>query len=684
MLANSHSTAQVLKRDYNVGNPFLESRRPLNRKRSMNFAKLLAVTLVASFSMLAINDSARCQDIHYQVTFPDAKAHYCEVQLTVDHPPAEMELMMPTWTPGSYLIREYARFIDQEKATNADGEEIPSQKVTKNRWKLTCGETEKVSFSYRLYCHELSVRTNWIDDELAVLNGAATFLVPVDRVEEKLDVKIVLPKNWPSSVCVLTESEEQPHLYLAENFHQLVDSPILCGDCHIHPFDVGGVPHALVNLGDDELWNAQQATNDLKKLVSAHHQFWGNIPYKKYLFLNIVRGGGGGLEHDNCTMIMSNRYTCRSDRSYKSWLTLASHEFFHTWNVRRLRPEVLTQYDYENEVYLRQLWIAEGITSYYENILAARAGLLNKNDLLSNLSKDIGSIESTPGNKVQSLSDSSFDTWIKFYRPHENSRNTTISYYSRGAVAAFMLDLHIRKATNNEKSLDDVMRAMYEAHVPSGYSSQQFRQTCSEIAGEDLSSWFEKHIDQPGDFDYPNCIDFLGLEFEPSRSGKELGIGASFSDSAGKTTVRSVAVGSPAHQAGLDTGDEIIALSDVRIDAAGFAREIKEMNEGDIIQLLIARRGKLKSVPVALESKQSQSFKLRDIKEASPEQDARQRDWLGLPAKEPEAKESETKKADESKPGEESKTADEASEGKETEASTQNEAAQGSDSPSQN
>lgn len=579
---------------------------------------------------LLIAQIGHAQDVQYTVSFPDAKAHYVDVRVMVSNPPETLELMMPTWTPGSYLIREYARFVESESASDADGKELPVVKTRKNRWQIECGETKSVRFRYRLYCRELSVRTNWVDSELAVLNGAATFMVPPDRLESPLHVRIQLPDTWPRSVSAMPEDPDQPHAYIASNFHQLVDSPILCGDCHIHPFDIDGVPHALVNLGDDQLWDAQRSVADLKKIVKAHQEFWGFVPYDRYLFLNVVRGGGGGLEHDNCTLIMGNKYTCRSDRSYKSWLTLASHEFFHTWNVRRLRPKTLTQYDYENEVYLRQLWIAEGITSYYENVLVARAGVIDGKELLSRIGREIRSVETTPGNRVQSLSDSSFDTWIKFYRPHENSRNVTISYYGRGAVAAFLLDMKIRAATENEKSLDDVMVQLYQDYVPAGYTSDDFRNVCSQVAGQDLGEWFQKYIDQPGGFEYETALEVLGIHFtdrEPREP--QVGIGAGLSDSGGRITVRSIQRHEAAYRAGLSIDDEVIAIDNVRLSSSSLSRALEGKKPGDLIQLLIARRDQLKTIPLQLQEEDYRQYQLQRNKEPSDDQKQHFADWLG-------------------------------------------------------
>lgn len=600
--------------------------------RSYPLLVLLCVLLISAVQ------SASAQTLRYSLSFPDASAHYVNVTLKCDASADETELMMPTWTPGSYLMREYARFVENVLAVDEEGESLPIVKTRKNRWTVTSPKGKPFYLSYRVYCHELSVRTNWVEHDLAVLNGAATFLVPVDRLMSPITLSVNLPKQWPRSVCALPEQESSPHTYLAKNFDELVDSPLLCGDCHVFPFQVSGKNHYLVNLGDDESWDSQRAVSDLKKIVAEHHQFWGEVPYNEYYFLNVVLTGGGGLEHDNCTLIMSNRWTCSSYRSYKNWLSLCSHEFFHTWNVRRLRPQALAEYDYENEVYLRQLWIAEGITSYYENLLVARAGILSDNEMLRKLSEEIRDTEMTPGNTQQSLSDSSFDSWIKFYRPHENSRNTTVSYYTRGSIAAFLLDAEIRSRSKNQRSLDDVMVKMYQTYLQGGYTSAQFQAVCSEVAGADLSEWFNTYIERPTRFDYDTACQVFGLTLTGeamSDSANDVTIGASITDKDGRATITSILATSAAAKAGLNLDDEVIAIEKRRVSSGTFERELEEFEVDDIVEILTARRGKLRAVKVRLEPRKMDYWQLSEDDDPTKTQTKNFARWMG---EEPEAK----------------------------------------------
>lgn len=447
--------------------------------------------------------------IEYTVDLSNVRNHYLHITADVPVRGDQTELMMAVWTPGSYLVREYARHIDTLEMTSG-GKKVEFEKIRKNRWMVETGGIKSFKVSYRLYCNEMSVRTNWVGKQYAMINGAPTFLTVVDRLDEAHHVKLKMPRNWKRSATSLESIGNEPHSFLANNFDELVDSPIVAGNIQVYPFSAGGIDHQLVNVGESGYWDGTKAATDLKRVVEAHQEMWGTVPYDRYLFLNMISETGGGLEHDNSTLIMTSRWTFRDKGRYKSWLSLASHEFFHTWNVRRLRPKSLVKYDYENEVYTDGLWIAEGITSYYEDLALVRAGLISKSEYLARLSSNVETVQRTEGRKVQSLKESSYDTWIKFYRPDENSSNTRISYYSKGAVVAFLLDAKIRKLTKGEKSLDDVMQAMFTQYSESGFTSKEFRELASEVAGEDLSDWFATAIDSTDELDYSD-IEAIGV-----------------------------------------------------------------------------------------------------------------------------------------------------------------------------
>ncbi len=576
--------------------------------------------------------------LRYTLRFPEASSHYAHVELRVtDVSESQLEFMMPVWTPGSYLVREYARHIDQISAKDASGKSLKLEKVRKNRWKVTTDGADTVIVSYRLYCREMSVRTNWVEENFAILNGAPTFLTLVGGENRQHIVLPQLSGKYKEVVSPLPQSDAGG--YVAENFDELVDSPMLLGTPQTAEFTVGGKPHWLVNQNGDNYWDVDKAAKDVERVVAEHQRMWGGVPYPRYVFFNMIVESGGGLEHDNSTVLMTSRWRYRVKKDYKRWLTLVSHEFFHTWNVRRLRPRGLRQYNYEEENYTDSLWIAEGITSYYESLALIRCGLMTKSEYIDSLSSDIDGVEKTPGKSVQSLSDSSKDTWIKFYRPDENSRNTRVSYYSKGAVAGFLLDAEIRRATKNRRSLDDVMRIMFKRFEKDGYLPEDFRAVVDEVAGTEMAEWFKTHIDTPSPMQYENALAWYGLTFgDEKKAGATDEQGDEKKDDdkrkpwvgfSGGTSVSRVESGSPAARSGINVGDEIIAVDGYRVSSGSIDSRLKQYKVGDTIKVLTSRRQQIFERKLTL-AKAPKSLKLKWVKEPNDLQKASAKAWLML------------------------------------------------------
>jgi predicted metalloprotease with PDZ domain len=554
--------------------------------------------------------------ISYTVGIPAPQTHYVEVEAripTAGQP--RVELMMAVWTP--YVIREYAKNLEAVAARTADGRPLVIEKSRKNRWRIETGGADPVIVSYRVYCHVMGVQDNWVDDEFALLNGAPTFLTLADRAARPHDVRMVLPPAWKTTATGMPPAPGGPHHYRAPDYETLLDSPIVAGNPEVHEFTVEGKPHYLVDVGEDGVFDGERAAQDLARIVREDARLWGGLPYDKYLFLNMLTGGGGGMEHSNSTALISDRWNTRTHRNYLRWLDLASHEFFHAWNVKRLRPAELTPGEYETEPYTTSLGIAEGFTSYYAPLMVRRAGLSTEEEWLAALSRAIRELQTTPGRLVQSLSQSSFDTWIKFYRPDENSGNTAISYYTKGAVAGFLLDARVRAATQGGKSLDDVMRLALARNSPGGYTPAAFRAAASEVAGTDLSAWFARVFDSTAEFDYQEALDWFGLRFAGESPGQQAWLGADTKVEDGRLMVTRIPRGTPAYEAGVDTGDEIVGFADFRVRAADWDRQLANYHPGDRLPLLLARRGRLVRVTVTLEREPASAWTI-EAATASP------------------------------------------------------------------
>ena len=570
--------------------------------------------------------------IRYTLRFPAPHTHYMEVEAvypTEGRP--QIELFMAVWTPGSYLVREYERHVENLSVRGPSGQALTFVKSRKNRWQVTTGGARTVTVNYRVYGREMTVRNNWIESGFAMLNGAPTFISMVAGTARPHDVQIELATGWKVSATPLTKGAS-PNAYRAEDFDTLVDSPIFVGNPVSREFQVGGKTHHLVLEGDTSFFDVDRAAADVQKIVEAAGKVMaGRFDYPHYYMLNLVSNAGGGLEHKNSFLTMSNRFATRTRRSYISWLGLVAHEYFHNWNIKRLRPWELGPFDYENEVHSKSLWIGEGFTDYYAGLLVKRAGLSNRDEYLEELSDQIEAVQTTPGRLVTSVDMASYDTWIKQYRPDENTANTTINYYPKGAVIAFLVDAQIRQATAGAKSLDDAMQLAYQRHSGAkGYTLEQFYQAMSDTAGKSLRPFFTSAVETTDELSYKESLDWYGLRFRAvDTRNPRAWLGAETRNDSGRLLVSSVRRETPALAAGLNVDDEILAIDDVRVRADGLSARLEQYRPGQRIVLLVARRDRLTRLDVTLGTDPGRPWRLEVDPGATEAQKQRLAAWIG-------------------------------------------------------
>ena len=582
-------------------------------------------TAVAQTTSTAARNTAS-DPIEYTVSFPAPHTHYVEVSAVV--PTGErpsVELMMAVWTPGSYLVREFERNVESVTAAAPDGRTLAVEKSDKNRWHVTSGGVRSITVRYRVYGHEMSVRTNWIEAGFALLNGAPTFMTLAGDGRRPHHVTIVPAQGWKRSMTALDALPGGEHRYRAADYDTLVDSPILIGNPAVHEFEVDGKRHSLVNEGEAGVFDGVRAAKDLETIVREYRRMWGALPYDRYVFFNLLTEASGGLEHKNSSVLMASRWTTRTRRAYLGWLELASHEFVHVWNVKRLRPLELGPFNYEDEVHTRSLWIAEGITDYYADLAVQRAGLSSAEEFFESLAGKIEELQTTPGRLVQSASLASFDAWIKYYRPDENSLNTSISYYTKGAVLGFLLDARIRKATEGARSLDDVMVAAFQRYSGErGYTPAEFRASAEQVAGVSLASFWENGVDGTVELDYSEALEAFGLRFRSfAQSGGRPWIGAATRNDAGRLVVSQVRRDSPAQAGGLNVDDEILAIDEFRVRADRLENRLEQYHAGDRISMLIARREQLLRLEITLGVEPPRAWRL----EVNPSAPQRAQQW---------------------------------------------------------
>ena len=570
----------------------------------------------------AVKTAAVVPDISYVVSMPKPSNHLLQVEIRVKWAqlPDKTELKMPVWTPGSYLVREYARHVQDFTVKNAAGSGLPWSKTNKNTWQVETKGEKEIVVAYSVYANELTVRTNELNDEHAFWNNAALLLFIKGQLAAPSLVRVQPFGNWKVATG-LPPVAGQTNTFRAENYDILYDSPFEVSDYKEIKFTVLGKPHRYVVTGEGN-YDLQRMADDTTKIIEEASKIFGDLPYNDYTFIVNLRGGGG-LEHLNSTALQFNRWGFKPDSRYKSFLGLVAHEYFHVWNVKRIKPDVLGPFDYENENYTRLLWVAEGATAYYEGILMRRAGLISDKEFLNTKVAQITQLQEKPGRLEMSLEEASFDAWIKYYRPDENAINSQVSYYDKGEIVNMLLDITIRTSSAGAKSLDDVMRYLYNEYAKKGrnYTPEDFQKAAEMAAGKSLDEFFAKYVRGTDEIDYASIFRGIGIEFGASNTGPGRSyIGANMADEAGRLMIRTVPAGTPAYEQGLNTGDQIVAVDGNRASLTFLSGYINERKPGDTVKLTVFRHDRLREIPFVLGEDDSPSYELSTVAEPTPEQ----------------------------------------------------------------
>jgi predicted metalloprotease with PDZ domain len=587
--------------------------------------------------------------IQYSVSMNSPERHYFEVEMIVPGSPNDkVNLVMPVWTPGSYLVREFARNVLDFQAFASDtNEKLNAHKDSKNVWVVDAPPNLRspLKIKYRVYAFEFTVDTSYLDSRHGIINGASVFMYPESRRDEYVTLTIHPPKNWnviATSLDPVTESGETGNSksFRAENFDILIDSPIEIGNQEIVSFDVEGVDHAVSMFGP-KLVKSEEFVSDLKKIVESTWKIFGVIPYKRYLFLVDFSGPdqntkGGGLEHLSSTHCIVPRLRMIPKQEYHRMMSLFSHEFFHAWNVKRMRPKGLGPFNYSSETYTKSLWIAEGITTYYDDLILRRSGIFSVAEYLDTFCMNIDQLRFFPAPKYESAEESSFDAWIKHYRPSENSPNVHSSYYFQGAVIGWMIDMEIRRTTEGRNSLDDAMKELYHrtfAKEKRGYEEGEFEEICNEIAGRSLSKEiFEMRVRGHESVDFAKYLGYAGLKLVPRKGTEDTVrkgyLGIKLQVGGTKPIVGSKLFFTPADKCGLASGDEIIAVDNLRMDASVLPFYIGNKEPGSQLNILISRDGYLETLRATLEEMPQIESRIYKKTEASDEEKSHFEQWL--------------------------------------------------------
>lgn len=559
-----------------------------------------------------------------------------------------VDIALPVWRPGRYEVLDPAGTIHTERAVSGsprsgEGAELPVEKVDKTTWRITTRGADELTFSYTVYANALADRTRHVDATHAFLSGSAVFPCIAERRGESALVRIEAPDGWHVATG-LPPAGDDPMVLLAADYDTLVDSPLEIGTHDLLTFDVDGTPHEIAIWGD---WNreryAARLPEDFAKIVRAERDVFGDLPYDRYVFLlHVTTGAGGGTEHLNSTIMQTGRGSFRSDASYRRFLSLVSHEMFHTWNVKQLRPAGLKPYDYTRENYTDLLWLVEGTTSYYDDLVLVRSGINKPKPYTDGLAGQIGSLRQRPGARVQTLARSSFDAWIKFNHPNPDNVNTTISFYDKGAMASLVLDLEIRRHSENRASLDTVMRDLYQRFPlrGPGFTEADVREAAARAAGTDMADLFETCIHSTDDIDFERALLAAGLELKLESDTPEEGeerrddrpyLGFTLSDRSGIVTIASVLADGPAWAAGLNADDELLGINGSRARGTDPIAILDSVRPGDALSLLIARRDRVLTIDLVADARPAARWRLNKVKEPTDLQRCIYAGWLGQP-----------------------------------------------------
>ena len=573
-------------------------------------------------------------EISYTLRMPQPDNHYFEVEMEVKNAPSKQTtLKMATWTPGSYLIREYARNVETVIAKDASGKEIAVTKTAKNVWQVANNGSKAFKIAYRVYANELTVRNCYLDAEQGYLNGAAVFLYVKGAENQRATLHVDLPKAWTKVITALEPRGNTGVDFDIENIDELFDSPILCGNPTVISFTAAGVPHRVAFQGFGT-WKEQKIKDDFTKIVEAEKAVFQHHPCKSYTFIiHHMPNAGGGLEHLNSTCIQTAANAYDNETNYANLLGLVAHEYFHLWNVKRLRPKPLGPFDYDNENYSTLLWFAEGFTSYYDDFFVYRAGLIKKERFLDVVGSNISRIESVPGMYVQSLSESSLDAWIKYYRPNENSANSQGDYYTKGGGMALVLDLMLIKESKGTYSLDNLMKDLYNEYYlkrNTWFTEEDLEKELVKHIGKSAGTFFDKYINGLERPDWAGLLADFGIKLVDRNEAAQPNFIGLKLQGTGKATVQSISKNGPAYLSGIYVGDEIISIGDRRVEGADLAPYLAGIKAGSKVEVVFARAGQMRSAVIEIVKDPGRSYRLDWIENATAEQDMLRKKWLRL------------------------------------------------------
>ncbi len=594
----------------------------------------------------------------YRIWPKDPNAHLFEVRVAVAKPDPDGQVFaMPAWIPGSYMIRDYAKHVVAIRA-ESDGRDIAVEKLDKSHWR-TAKCVRELTLVLEIFAHDNSVRGAHLDTDHAFFNGTCVFPAVVGQEDSVCHIDIAAPeapfgKGWRVATSMRRKMAAEYEFgdYKANDYAELIDHPVEIGRLSIGEFNVRGIPHAIAIRGKTRV-DMARLCHDLQSVCEQHMSFLGApSDLDRYLFLlNAPASGYGGLEHRWSSSLVCGRdnLPARGDEGvsdeYRTFLGLMSHEYFHLWNVKRMKPAAFTPYDLSQETHTGLLWVYEGITSYYDDLALLRSGMITVESYLELLGRTITRVIRGRGRRRQSVEESSFDAWTKFYKQDANATNAIVSYYAKGALVALCLDLKLRNVTDDRVSLDDVMREAWQRWGESGEGMPEdgFERLCIDVAAVDLEDFFDATVRGTGELPLESLLNSHGVDYRLRQSsghkddgGKPSGnanlptvwLGAHLAARSGKAVFLSLMNGGPAELAGISPGDELVALDGLRVDIAGCEARTRRYRPGEVSELTVFRGDELISVRMKWAEAPTDTCYLAVNEDADDALQSRRGDWL--------------------------------------------------------
>ncbi|MCI0448964.1 MAG: PDZ domain-containing protein [Chlorobi bacterium] len=576
--------------------------------------------------------NAQNVSVNYSLAMPKPSTHYFEVEIFFDGFAKEdksIDLTLPVWRPGRYLIFDFASGVQDFEVYSGSSNPLKWFKTDKSTWRVETNSSTKISVKYKVFANEFSLRTRGLDDNHGFVNGTSVFMYSEKYRKNPLTLK-VMPYNGWHVTTGLDNTEDNLNEFTAPDYDYLADCPLEIGTQTDFDFDVEGRKH-IISIYGEAKYDRQRLIDDFTKIIKKNYDFWGNVPYEKYVFIiHINPHTGGGTEHINSTVLAIRPQSFETEAGYAGILRLVSHEFFHTWNVKQLKPKGLTPYDYSKENYTSELWIAEGGTSYYDGLMLVRTGQMKAEDFYKEVARGVEDERRRPGNRIQSVAESSFDAWVKFWKRTPNAYNSESDYYGKGSYVCLVLDLEIRNASKNRHSLDDVFKAMYERFPldVKGYTNEDFQKTSEEFAGVSLQQFFDDYVYGTKPIEWEKYLSYAGLKLKSDDSTVVPVVGIKASRQGGKIIIDEIITSSSAENAGLMSGDEIIAYDGSRLSYEDMEKRIKVLKAGDKVKLTIFRADNLKEFTLILEEKKLANYYLWKTENPNALQKEIYEDWL--------------------------------------------------------